>query len=54
MTLLTKGMGAVLKGIKKTRSPKGFGKRNPSKLAKKGYKVVIDQRYMPEGEIRKQ
>jgi len=54
MTLFTKGMGAVLKGIKKTRSPKGFGKRNPSKLAKKGYKVVIDQRYMPEGEIRKQ
>ena len=54
MTLLTKGMGAVIKGIKKTRSPKGFGKRNPSKLTEKGYKVVIGQRYTPEGDIRKQ
>ncbi len=49
MTLFTKGMGAVLKGINTKSSSKKF-----SDLAEKGYKKVTYTRSTAEGGTRKQ
>ena len=45
MGIITKGMGAILKSRYTGKS---------SKMAEKGYKVIKDKRYTPEGGMRTQ